>query len=225
MRVKTADVRFGASYEAALRLRAIDRRLKMSSSRRAGDDHLVITLQTRSHRRTSSSMPLQLASRALTNLAFPAVCFETICRSLPIASSSRSMITTTQTKTIPSHRSSPISGSYTSARGYARPARKPLDEDQPDPHSSPTSPSSSTEARSTVNAGPSRSRAGGMSDEQKAKWAFPSKINPTPYDILHLSRTASKAEIKRQCWSRFEAGSAWLSYANPRTVNLSRSLS
>lgn len=36
-----------------------------------------------------------------------------------------------------------------------------------------------------------------MSKEEQAKWAFPTKPNPSPYDVLHLPVSASKGDIKK----------------------------
>jgi len=134
----------------------------------------------------------QPPARTIASSLFP--CFETICRS-PIASSSRSR--TSSTPGLLRSRQ-PLRPSL--SRGYAQPASKPVDEDG---SSSPadlnaSASSSRSQDGSTGKSEPSR-RRGGLSDEEKAKWAFPSKINPTPYDVLHLPKTASKADIKRHC--------------------------
>jgi hypothetical protein len=77
-------------------------------------------------------------------------------------------------------------------RGYAQPASNPDQDDGSVRHGAESDPQNSAS-----DAGPSR--RGGMSAEDKAKWAFPSKPNPSPYDILHLPKTASKSEIKQNC--------------------------
>jgi len=137
-------------------------------------------------------MSTQLGSRTIASSLLP--CFETLCRS-PIASSSRSRIPSTPTllRSRQAHRPS-------LSRGYAQPASKPIEEDGP---SSPVDVNASASSSRPQDGSPGKSepskRRGGLSDEEKAKWAFPSKINPTPYDVLHLPKTASKADIKRHC--------------------------
>lgn len=119
-------------------------------------------------------MPLVIAGRGpVTSILLP--CFESICRS-PIAGSSRSGCRQI---------------AYNSRRTYAQPASRPL-EDEESAHSPP---SSGTSGPTVTN------RRGGMSQAERAKWAFTTKINPTPYDILHLPKTASKSDIKKHCKS------------------------
>jgi hypothetical protein len=122
---------------------------------------------------TGYKMPFLTASRGPVAAAF-LPCFETFCRS-PVAGSSRS---------------TPRSIEYISRRTYAQPASRPI-EDQDGTNDEPAQ---------RINSGPSTTtRRGGMSDEERAKWAFTTKINPTPYDILHLPKTASKHDIKKHC--------------------------
>ncbi|KAG7562892.1 hypothetical protein FFLO_01721 [Filobasidium floriforme] len=116
-------------------------------------------------------MPFLIAGRGPVAAGF-LPCFETFCRS-PVAGSSQS---------------SPLSIHYTSRRTYAQPASRPV-EDQDNTNDEPVQ---------RANSGPSTTaRRGGMSDEERAKWAFTTKIHPTPYDILHLPKTASKHDIKK----------------------------
>jgi hypothetical protein len=139
-------------------------------------------------------MSTQLGSRTIASPLLP--CFETLFRS-PIASSSRSRTRSTST----------LLGSRQAlrpslSRGYAQPASKPVEDEGPSSQVDGDASASSSRSQdgSTGKSEPSR-RRGGLSDEEKAKWAFPSKINPTPYDVLHLPKTASKADIKRHCQS------------------------
>lgn len=118
-------------------------------------------------------MPFLTAGRGPVVAAF-LPCFETFCRS-PVAGSSRS---------------TPRSIDYASRRTYAQPASRPV-EDQDNTNDEPVQRPNS--GRSTT------ARRAGMSDEERAKWAFTTKINPTPYDILHLPKTASKHDIKKHC--------------------------
>jgi len=127
-------------------------------------------------------MPFAKAGRAPVATAL-LPCFESLCRS-PIAGCSRSTLR-------------PIT--YTFHRTYAQPASLPAeDEDRSQTQSS------------NQGTGPTvTKRRGGMSDEERAKWAFPTKINPTPYDILHLPKTASKSEIKKHCKSLVPCSLRW----------------
>lgn len=84
-------------------------------------------------------------------------------------------------------------------RRYAtQTAHSPLDGDQDHVHR--TRPASSPSGSATSRHG----HASRQGSSDKMAYAFPTKHNPTPYDVLHLRPGASKEDIKLHCEYRVE---------------------
>lgn len=77
-----------------------------------------------------------------------------------------------------------------SRRRYAREVRPDMEGD------TSSAPAQETPSRNKAFS-QNRSAWGGTDDS--AQWSFPTKPNPTPFEVMHLPRTAEPGEIKKQC--------------------------
>lgn len=118
--------------------------------------------------------------------------------SLDVMVQSRSTFDTTH---IARSRLAPRPSASPFIRYYAQVAEKPSDRDQDIDGAvdRPGSRAFTPNPRNGISGSNGSASGSGMSEEEKARWAFPTKINPSPYDVLHLSREASKGDIKRHC--------------------------